>query len=113
MSGSRRATRVRRERLSVDQYLLLNYDLLRKFAASKGVPWTRPETRAEAVENWIREVKAFGVKARRETTSADEIESYFAKLRDEKGFDEFLKNGKPDKIRKLPSPAASGQPPTE
>ena len=46
-------------------------------------------------------LKAFGVKARRETTSADEIESYFAKLRDEKGFDEFLKNGKPDKIRKL------------
>ena len=75
------AARVRRERLSVDHYMILNYEALLKFAARKKIPWTRPETRAEAVENWIRDVKAFGVKARRETTSADEIESYFGKLR--------------------------------
>ena len=76
------AARVRRERLSVDHYMILNYDALRKHAAAKNVPWTRPETRGEAVENWIRDVKAFGVKARRETTSAKEIESYFGRLRD-------------------------------
>ena len=95
------AARVRRECLSVDHYLLLNYDVLRKFAAKKGFSWTRPETRAAAVENWIRDVKAFGVKARRETTSADEIEKYFATLRDEKAFADFMKKGRPDKIRKL------------
>ena len=76
------AARVRRERLSVDHYMILNYDALRKHAAAKNVPWTRPETRGETVENWIRDVKAFGVKARRETTSAKEIESYFGRLRD-------------------------------
>ena len=97
------AARVRRERLSVDHYMILNYEALRKHAGRKNIPWTRPETRAEAVENWIRDVKALGVKARRETTSANEIESYFAKLRDAKGFAEALKKGKPDKIRKLPS----------
>ena len=79
------AARVRRERLSVDHYMILNYDALRKHAAAKNVPWTRPETRGEAVENWIRDVKAFGVKARRETTSAKEIESYFGRLRDAGG----------------------------
>ena len=99
------AARVRRERLSVDHYLLLNYEALRTFAARKNIPWTRPETRAEAVENWIRDVKAFGVKARRETTSADEIESYFGKLRDAEAFGKFMKSGRKDKIQKLPSPA--------
>ena len=83
--------------------MILNYEALRKHAGRKNIPWTHPETRAEAVENWIRDVKALGVKARRETTSANEIESYFAKLRDAKGFAEALKKGKPDKIRKLPS----------
>ncbi|MBR1587338.1 MAG: DUF4838 domain-containing protein [Kiritimatiellae bacterium] len=100
--GEAFAARVRRERLSVDHYLLLEYDALRKFAASRDIPWTRPETRAGAAENWIRDVKAFGVKARRETTSEDEIESYFGKLRDDRAFAEFMKKGRPDKIRKLP-----------
>ena len=100
------AGRVRRERLSVDHYLLLNYDVLRRFAASRKLPWTRPATRAEAVENWIRDVKAFGVKARRETTSADEIEAYFGKIRDEATFDRLMKSGRKDKIHKLPQSAA-------
>ena len=96
------AARVRRERLSVDHYMILNYEALLKFAARKKIPWTRPATRAEAVENWIRDVKAFGVKARRETTSADEIDSYFGKLRDAEAFGKFMKSGRKDKIQKLP-----------
>jgi hypothetical protein len=75
------ASRVRRERLSIDHMLLLNYDILRKLAARQKMPWTRPATKAEAVENWIRDVNSFGVKARRETTRADEIDNYFNSLR--------------------------------
>ena len=77
------AARVRRERLSVDHYMILNYDALKKAAAEKGYAWTRPETRAEALENWIRDVKALGVKARKETTRAEEIDEYFDSLRKE------------------------------
>ena len=77
------ASRVRRERLSVDHMMLLNYDALKGIAAKLGGTWTRPATKAETVENWIREVKSFGVKARRETTSAKEIGNYFEKLRRE------------------------------
>ena len=76
------ATRVRRERLSIDHMLLLNYDILRDFAAKLGYTWTRPATKAEAVENWIRDVKSFGVKARRETTHANHLEKYFNSLRE-------------------------------
>ena len=75
------ASRARRERLSFDHMMLLNYDALRGASARLGYKWTRPATRAEAVENWIRDVKALGVKARRETTSADEIGKYFGRLR--------------------------------
>ena len=75
------ASRVRRERLSVDHMILLNYGKLKKLAASLNMPWTRPATRAEAVENWIRDVKSFGVKACRETTRADDIDRYFDTLR--------------------------------
>ena len=70
------------------------------------MPWTRPETRAEAVEGWIRDLKSFGVRAVRETTSAAAQEAYFQKIRDEKGFAAYMKHGRPDKIRKLPSPVA-------
>ena len=77
------ASRVRRERLSIDHMMLLNYDILRKIAAKLGYKWTRPATKAEAVENWIRDVKSFGVKARRETTRAKEIDDYFNSLRKE------------------------------
>ncbi|MBO7687631.1 MAG: hypothetical protein J6V72_14665, partial [Kiritimatiellae bacterium] len=100
--GESFAARVRRERLSVAHYMILNYEALRKYAARKNIPWTRPETRAEAVENWIREVKAYGVRAWRETTSAEEIESYFGRLRDAEAFGKFMKSGRKDKIQKLP-----------
>ena len=76
------ATRVRRERLSIDHMLLLNYDILMDFAAKLGYTWTRPATKAEAVENWIRDVKSFGVKARRETTHASHLGKYFNSLRE-------------------------------
>ena len=75
------ASRVRRERLTVDHMLLLNYDILRNRSAKLGYKWTRPATKAEAVENWIRDVKSFGVKAYRETTRADNIDNYFNSLR--------------------------------
>lgn len=81
--GEAFASRVRRERLSVDHYMILNYDILKGIAAKKGYRWTRPATRAEAVEKWIADVKALGVKARRETTSAGEIDKYFDSLRKE------------------------------
>ena len=79
--GEAFASRVRRERLSVDHYMILNYDILKGIAAKKGYHWTRSATRAEAVEKWIADVKALGVKARRETTSAGEIDEYFDSLR--------------------------------
>ena len=82
--GGEFAAKARRERLSVDNAFLRDYDALRELAAKKGVAWTRPENRAEAVENWIRAVKALGVRAVRETTSAAAIEEYFRKLRGEK-----------------------------
>ena len=75
------ASRVRRERLSVDHMILLNYDVLKDFAAKLGCEWTRPATKAEAVENWIRDVKSFGVKAFRETLNAGDIEGHFKSLR--------------------------------
>ncbi len=81
--GEAFASRVRRERLSVDHYMILNYDILKGIAAKKGYRWTRPATRVEAVEKWISDVKALGVKARRETTNAGEIDEYFDSLRKE------------------------------
>ena len=75
------AARVRRERLSVDHLLILHYDALRNLAELKYLPWTRPQTRAEAVENWIRDVRALGVRAVRETTQARAIDDYFKALR--------------------------------
>ncbi len=75
------ADRVRRERLSIDHALLLHYDVLRVFAAKRAIPWTRPESRADAVENWIREVRALGVRALKETCRADDMEKYFNNLR--------------------------------
>lgn len=79
--GGAYLTRVVRERLSVDHYMLLNYDALRSIAARNGLPWTRPATRAEAVEKWIADVKAAGVRAVRETTDAQNMRKYFDKLR--------------------------------
>lgn len=81
-AGEPFASRVRRERLSVDHMVILDYDALRETAKRNDIPWTRPATRREAVEKWIRDVKSFGVKARRETTSATEIEEYFKRLRE-------------------------------
>ena len=75
------AARVKRERLSVDHAFLLEYDALRGLAEKSGVKWTRPQTREEAVENWIREVKSLGVRAVRETTDSDNINRCFEKLR--------------------------------
>ena len=75
------AARVRRERLSVDNAILMDYDALRDLATKKGIAWTRPQTRAEAVENWIREVKSLGLRAVRETTDSGNINKYFEKLR--------------------------------
>ena len=79
--GGQLAVRVRRERLSVDHMMILDYDALKALAAKKGIPWTRPAMRAEAVEDWIRDVKAFGVKAVHETTRSDDMAKYFSKVK--------------------------------
>ena len=78
--GAQHAARVRRERLSVDHCLLLNYDALRDFAKGRNLPWTRPATKAEAAANWIHEIRAQGVRAYRETTTAATLEAYLSKL---------------------------------
>ena len=78
--GAQYAARVRRERLSVDHCLLLHYDVLRDFAKEKNLPWTRPATRAEAAANWVREIRAQGVRAYRETTTEATLENYLSKL---------------------------------
>ena len=75
------AGRVRRERLSVDHMMLLNYAKLRDLAQANGIPWTHPATRAEAVEKWIADVKALGVRAVQETNKAGTIRCYFKSLR--------------------------------
>ena len=78
--GETYAWRVKRERLSVDHYMLLHYDILRDGAKKANIPWTRPETRAEAAEKWVRDVKSYGVRAYRETTRAEDIEQYFKEI---------------------------------
>lgn len=79
--GAEFASRVKLERLSVDNAMFIEYDALRELAAAKGVEWTRPATRAEAVEKWIGEVKAAGVRALRETTRAGDLDIYCGHLR--------------------------------
>ena len=79
--GAAFAERVRRERLSVDNGIFIEYDALRDLAAKSGIPWTRPATRAEAVEKWIAEVKALGVRAIRETLDPNDLDVYFQCLR--------------------------------
>ena len=79
--GAAFAERVRRERLSVDNGIFIEYDALRDLAAKSGIPWTRPPTRAEAVEKWIAEVKALGVRAIRETLDPNDLDVYFQCLR--------------------------------
>ena len=78
--GAQHAARVRRERLSVDHYLLLHYDVLREFAKGKNLPWTRPATKAEAATNWVHAIRAQGIRAYRETTTEATLETYLSKL---------------------------------
>ena len=79
--GADFAARVRRERLSVDHYLLLNYDILHQAARAAKRAWRRPATHAQAVENWIRDVKAEGVRAVHETNDPAAQNRYFEQLR--------------------------------
>jgi hypothetical protein len=79
-AGEPYATRVKKERLSVDHMLLLHYDIHRNAAVSKGMKWIRPKARKEAAMKWIKEVQSFGVKARHETVDANEINKYFKSL---------------------------------
>ena len=79
--GEPYAGRVATERLSVDHYILMEYEALKARAEARGMVWTRPATRAEAVEEWIAAVEQRGVRAVRETTDGTAIQSYFAALR--------------------------------
>ena len=62
--------RVRREKLSLDHALLMNFRR-----------WRLPGSRSAAVERWIGDCRSFGVEARRETVERGEIDDYFSKLR--------------------------------
>ena len=75
------AERVRRERLSVDNGIFIEYDELRDLAAKIGMKWKRPSSRSEAVEKWIGEVKKIGVRAIRETLDPNDINVYYEYLR--------------------------------
>lgn len=79
--GEPYAGRVATEKLSVDQYFLLDWDGLKARAAARAMRWTRPATRAEAVEGWIAAIEARGVRAVRETTDPAAIAAHFAALR--------------------------------
>ena len=62
--------RVRREKLSLDHALLLNFKR-----------WEQPGDFGEAIDRWIRDCRDFGVEARRETVERGELDRYFGELR--------------------------------
>lgn len=80
--GPRYAARVRRERLSFEHAVILQFKALKDLAAVWKIDWPmRDDTKAAAVERWISEVRAFGVLAMQETTDAADLAAYFRKLR--------------------------------
>ena len=61
--------------------LILSHVILKELAVKNGFVWTRPATRAEAVEKWISDLKSLDVRAVSETTKANAIGRYFRALR--------------------------------
>jgi len=68
--------KVRREKLSIDHVLLLNRPLLQRHAKAAGKPLPAAADPLAAAEAWIAACERFGVKAHRETTTADTFTDY-------------------------------------
>ena len=83
--GPNAAARVRRESLSLDHQVILEWKKVKACADGKKLAWRRPSTRAGAVERWISACEDFGVLTHRETVSRDVYFDYIAKLRQEAG----------------------------
>ena len=81
--GGPYAERIRREQLSTDHAVILEWDKLRKLYKFHGWDWPFPATRREAVERWVEKCRHFGVVAREETVNRDEFEAYVRKLKEE------------------------------
>ena len=78
--GSEFARRVRREKLSVDHAVILEWERLKAWHAKEGRAWPHGESRKAAAERWVAACRSFGVIARRETTSRDEFDRYCERL---------------------------------
>ena len=78
--GGPYAERVRREQLSTDHAVILEWYRLRELYKFHGWDWPFPETRLEAVERWAGKCRRFGVVAREETVRRDEFDKYIDKL---------------------------------
>ena len=73
--------RVAREKLTMDQVFLLNWNEYRAWAASNGEVWPYGESRLEAVESWISKVNALGVKAVFEAVTRGPFSDFCERLR--------------------------------
>ena len=78
--GEEFARRVRREKLSIDHAVILEWDRLRAWHEKDGRVWPHGDSRKAAAERWIAACRSYGVIARRETTSRDEFDRYCARL---------------------------------
>ena len=74
--GAHFAERVRREKLSIDHAIILEWENLKKWYAYYEWKWPFEATRAEAVKRWRNDCLSFGVAASRETTERSDFESY-------------------------------------
>jgi hypothetical protein len=78
------AERVRREKLSIDHAVILEWNRLRKLYEQQKREWPFEETQSEAVRRWRNDCLSFGVKARGETTDKNEFDLYCKELMEEK-----------------------------
>ncbi|HOE60721.1 MAG TPA: DUF4838 domain-containing protein [Kiritimatiellia bacterium] len=70
------ADKIRREKLPMDHVVILNRPLLQRHAKATGKPFPVTADPLAAVEAWIAACERFGVKAHRETTTADTFIDY-------------------------------------
>ena len=74
------AERVRREKLSIDQAILLNWETLRKWYDAAWLDWEFGDDKIAYAKRWVAACRAFGVIAFRETTTRDTFENYVRQI---------------------------------
>ena len=79
--------RVAKEKLSIDQALLLNWKEFRAWCAERGERWPLGDDYSAAVERWIADTRDLGVKGVHETVTRGTFDMFCKKLR----------NGTPDR----------------